>query len=79
MREGSIRGRPEWNREGKAREVKVSAGSSGEDRSIGEGNSGGKVRVEIIGHGVGVGVEPKARVVKLVEEGTVGGEGKKAA
>ena len=37
MREGGIRGRPERNREGKAREVKVSAGSSGENRSIGEG------------------------------------------
>ncbi len=37
MREGSIRGRPEWNREGKAREVKMSAGSIGEDRSIEEG------------------------------------------
>ena len=37
MREGGIRGRPERNREGKAREVKVSAGSSGEDRAIGEG------------------------------------------
>ena len=37
MGEGGIRGRPERNREGKAREVKVSAGSSGEDRSIGKG------------------------------------------
>ena len=37
VREGSIRGRPERYREGKAREVKVSAGSSGEDRAIGEG------------------------------------------
>ena len=37
MREGSIRGRPERNREGKAREVKVSAGSSGEYRAIGKG------------------------------------------
>ncbi len=37
MRERSIRGRPERYREGKAREVKVSAGSSGEDRAIGEG------------------------------------------
>jgi hypothetical protein len=33
--EGSIGGRPERYREGKAGEVKVSAGSSGEDRSIG--------------------------------------------
>ena len=41
VREGSIRGRPERNREGKAREVKVSAGSSGEDRSIGEGEGHG--------------------------------------
>ncbi len=41
MREGSIRGRPERNREGKAREVKVSAGSSGKDRSIGEGEGHG--------------------------------------
>ncbi len=42
VREGSIRGRPEWNREGKAREVKVSTGSSGEDRSIGEGEAHGR-------------------------------------
>ena len=41
MREGSIRGRPERNREGKAREVKVSAGSSGEDQSIGKGEGHG--------------------------------------
>ena len=41
MGEGGIRGRPERNREGKAREVKVSAGSSGEDRSIGEGEGHG--------------------------------------
>ena len=41
MREGGIRGRPERNREGKAREVKVSAGSSGENRSIGEGEGHG--------------------------------------
>ncbi len=33
--EGSIGGSPERYREGKAGEVKVSAGSSGEDRSIG--------------------------------------------
>ncbi len=32
--EGSIGGSPERYREGKAGEVKVSAGSSGEDRSI---------------------------------------------
>ena len=31
VREGSIGGRPERNRERKAGEVKVSAGSSGED------------------------------------------------
>ncbi len=37
MREGSIRGRPKRDRERKAREVKVSAGSSGENRSIGKG------------------------------------------
>ncbi len=37
MREGSIRGRLERNRERKAREAKLSAGSSGEDRSIGKG------------------------------------------
>ena len=37
VREGSIRGRPERNMEREAREVKVSAGSSGEDRSIGKG------------------------------------------
>ena len=42
VREGSIRGRPERYREGKAREVKVSAGSSGEDRSIGEGEAHGR-------------------------------------
>ena len=41
VREGSIRGRPERNREGKASEVKVSAGSSGEDRSIGKGEGHG--------------------------------------
>ena len=41
MREGGIRGRPERNREGKAREVKVSAGSSGEDRFIGKGEGHG--------------------------------------
>ena len=37
MREGGIGGRPERNRERRPREVKVSAGSSGEDRSIGKG------------------------------------------
>ena len=37
VREGSIGGRPERNREGEAREVKVSAESSGEDQSIGKG------------------------------------------
>ncbi len=37
VREGSIGGRPERNREKKASEVQVSAGSSGEDRSIGKG------------------------------------------
>ena len=41
MGEGGIRGRPERNKEGKAREVKVSAGSSGENRSIGEGEGHG--------------------------------------
>ena len=41
VREGSIRGRPERNREREAREVKVSAGSSGEDRAIGEGEGHG--------------------------------------
>ncbi len=42
VREGSnIRGRPERNREGKASEVKVSAGSSGEDRPIGKGEGHG--------------------------------------
>ena len=41
VRKGSIRGRPERNRERKAREVKVSAGSSGEDRSIGKGEGHG--------------------------------------
>ncbi len=37
VRERSIRGRPERHGERKAREVTVSAGSSGEDRSIGKG------------------------------------------
>jgi hypothetical protein len=37
VREGSIGGRPERNREREAREVKVSAGSSGEYRAIGKG------------------------------------------
>ncbi len=41
VREGDIGGRPERNRERKAREVKVSAGSSGEDRSIGTGEGHG--------------------------------------
>ena len=41
VREGSIGGRPERNREREAREVKVSAGSSGEDRSIGESEGHG--------------------------------------
>ena len=41
VREGSIGGRPERNREREAREVKVSARSSGEDRSIGEGEGHG--------------------------------------
>ncbi len=41
MREGSIRDRPERNREGEAREVKLSAGLSGEDRSIGKGEGHG--------------------------------------
>jgi hypothetical protein len=40
-REGGISCRPERNRERKAREVKVSAGSSGEDRSIGKGKGHG--------------------------------------
>ncbi len=41
MREGGIGGRPERNRERKAREVQVSAGSSGEDRGIGKGEGYG--------------------------------------
>jgi hypothetical protein len=41
VREGSIWGRPKRNRERKAREVKVSAGSSGEYRSIGKGEGHG--------------------------------------
>ena len=41
VREGSIGGRPERDRERKAREMKVSAGSSGEDRAIGEGEGHG--------------------------------------
>ena len=41
VREGSIGGRPERDREREAREVKVSAGSSGDDRAIGEGEGHG--------------------------------------
>ncbi len=41
MREGSIGGRPERDREREAREVKVPSRSSGEDRSIGEGERNG--------------------------------------
>jgi hypothetical protein len=41
VREGSIRGRPERDREREAREVKVSAGSSGENRSIRKGEGHG--------------------------------------
>jgi hypothetical protein len=41
VREGSIRGRPEGNRERKAREVNVSTGSSGEDGSIGKSEEHG--------------------------------------
>ena len=41
VREGSIGGRPERDREREAREVKVSTGSSGEDRAIGEGEGHG--------------------------------------
>ncbi len=41
MRERGIGGRPERNRERKAREVKVPARSSGEDRSIGKGEGHG--------------------------------------
>jgi hypothetical protein len=41
VREGSIRGRPERNREKESMEVKVSVGSSGEDRSIGKGEGHG--------------------------------------
>ncbi len=41
VREGGIGGRPERNSERKAREVKVPAGSSGEDRSIGKGERHG--------------------------------------
>ena len=41
MREGSIRGRPERDREREAREVKVPARSSCEDRSIGKGEGHG--------------------------------------
>ena len=39
--EGSIRGRPERDREREAREAKVPARSSGEDRSIGKGEGHG--------------------------------------
>ena len=38
---GGIGGRPERNRESKAREVQVCVGSSGEDRSIGKGEGHG--------------------------------------
>ena len=41
MREGSIGGRPERDREREAREVKVPARSSCEDRSIGKGERNG--------------------------------------
>jgi hypothetical protein len=41
VREGGIGGRPERNRERKAREAKVSTGSSGEDRSMGKGEGHG--------------------------------------
>ncbi len=41
VRERSIRGRPERDRERETREVKVSAGSSGEDGSIGKGEGHG--------------------------------------
>ncbi len=41
VREGSIRGKPERDREREAREVKVPARSSGEDRSIGKGEGHG--------------------------------------
>ncbi len=41
VREGSIRGRPERDRERETREVKVPAGSSGEYRSIGKGEGHG--------------------------------------
>ncbi len=41
VREGSFRGRPERDREREAREVMVSAGSSGEYRSIGKGEGHG--------------------------------------
>ncbi len=41
VREGSIGGRPERDREREAREVKVPSRSSGEDRSIGEGERNG--------------------------------------
>ncbi len=39
VREGGIRGRPEWNRERKARKVKVSAGSSGDRLRRRQGHS----------------------------------------
>ncbi len=41
VKEGSIGGRPERNRERKAREVKVSAGLSGEDGSVRKGEGHG--------------------------------------
>ncbi len=41
VREGSIRSRPERDRERKAREVKMPARSSGEDRSIAKGEGHG--------------------------------------
>ncbi len=41
VREGGIGGRPERNKEREAREVKVPARSSGEDRSIGKGEGHG--------------------------------------
>ena len=68
MRKGGIWGRPERNREGKAREVKVSARSSGENRSIGEGE----------GHGcweLGRGHEVCKRVEDRLTKKNMGGAG----
>ena len=65
VREGSIGGRPERNREREAREVKVSAGSSGENRSIGEGEGHGWE----LGRAHKVGKRGEDRRIRILEAG----------